>query len=232
MFRPVLELAVQLEDFRGRHAGEDVWVVGSDPTLELFGTDFFAGRTVVGINLVGNLIPVTYIVTKADGEATDNAQGRLAEQNPRAVTIASKHEQGWYMDPLVQIPGAVIFEHHNNPAEGFDSERHIPTEPGWLLVSQSTSGSALHFAALLGARTVFTVGIHGGRFGERSHSDGYYDTDQGTLHDLTYRIAAAQVPGICRKLTELYGTRFVTVLPWGNLACDGTSFRADYGTLN
>jgi hypothetical protein len=33
-------------------------------------------------------------------------------------------------------------------------------------------------------------------------------------------------------LTELYGTRFVTVLPWGNLLCDGTSFRSDYGTLN
>jgi hypothetical protein len=232
MFRPVLELAVQLEDFRGRHAGEDVWVVGSDPTVKLFGPDFFDGRTVVGINFAAKLIPVTYMVTKSDGESSHHNDAILGAQHPAMTVIASQHEQGWYREPRVDIPNAVLFEHHDNPAEGFDPARHVPTEPGWLLVSQSTSGSALHFAAFLGARTVFTVGIHGGRFGERSHSDGYYETDQANLHDLTYRIAAAQVPGICRKLTELYGTRFVTVLPWGNLACDGTSFRADYGTLN
>ena len=223
---------MQLEDLRGRHAGEDVWVVGSDSTVELFGPDFFDGRTVVGINLASNLIPVTYTVTKADGEASHGVYQGLAEKRPDMVTVTSKREQGWYREPLVQIPGAVVFDHHDNPAEGFDPARHVPTEPGWLLVSQSTSGSALHFAAFLGARTVFTVGIHGGRFGAQAHSVGYYETDQGNTHDVTYRIGAAQVGGICRKLTELYGTRFVTVLPWGNLACDGTSFRADYGTIN
>ena len=223
---------MQLEDLRGRHAGEDVWVVGSDPTLELFGDGFFDGRTVIGINLVGNLMPVNYTVTKADGESSDKFQTRVLEANPNSIMVTSRHEQGWYREPRVNIEGAVVFDHHDNPAEGFDPERHVPTEPGWLLVSQSTSGSALHFAAFLGARTVFTVGIHGGRFGGRAHSDGYYPADQGTYHDVTYRVAAAQVPGICRKLTELYGTRFVTVLPWGNLLCDGTSFRSDYGTLN
>jgi len=225
-------VGLTLEDLRGRHAGEDVWVVGSDPTVGMFGPGFFDGRTVVGINLVARLIPVAYTVTKADKEGERGWFRQLAADHPDMVLVTSRHEQGWTDHPQVDIPGAVVFEHWNNHAHAFDPDRDIPTEPGRLLVSQSTSGSALHFAAVLGARTVFTVGLHGGRFGESANADGYYDEPQGQTHDRTYAIAAKQVGGICRKLTELYGTRFVTVLPWGNLACDGLPFRADYGTLN
>ena len=148
------------------------------------------------------------------------------------VLVTSRHEQGWVDHPQVDIPGAVVFDHWNNLAHAFNPDRDIPTEPGRLLVSQSTSGSALHFAALLGARTVFTVGLHGGTFGGAGNADGYYEASQVQIHDQTYAIAAKQVGGICRKLTELYGTRFVTVLPWGNLTCDGVPFRAEYGSLN
>jgi len=225
-------VGLTLEELRGRHAGEEVWVVGSDPTVALFGPGFFEGRTVVGINLAVKLVPVTYTVTKADEESSSRKFGRLAAEHPEMVLVTSRHEQGWIDHPQVDIPGAVVFDHWNNLAHAFNPDRDIPTEPGRLLVSQSTSGSALHLAAVLGARTVFTVGLHGGRFGGAAHYDGYYAEPQGQKHDRTYAIAAKQVGGICRKLTELYGTRFVTVLPWGNLACDGMSFRADYGTLN
>lgn len=221
-----------LEDFRDRHKGEDVWVVGSDPTALILGPEFFAGRTVVGINLVANLLPVTYTVTKADGESKNPQQTPIVEAQPDMVTVTSEFEQGWHNEPKVNIPGAVVFKHFHNPAQMFDPSQHVPTEPGWLLVSQSTSGSALHFAAHLGAANVFCVGIHGGRFGSRSHSDGYYDEDQGGRHDNTYQIAARQVPGICARLSEMYGTRFVTVLPGGNLRMDGLTFEADYGRLN
>ena len=225
-------MGLTLEDLRGRHDGEDVWVVGSDPTVGMFGPGFFEGRTVVGINLAVRVVPVTYTVTKADGESIAGSFWRLAEEHPDMVLVTSRHEQGWTDHPQVDIPGAVVFDHWNNHAHAFDPDRDIPTEPGRLLVSQSTSGSALHFAALLGARTVFTVGLHGGRFSDAANADGYYEQPQSISSDRTYTIAAKQVAGICRRLTELYGTRFVTVLPWGNLACDGVPFRAEYGSLN
>lgn len=223
---------MRLEDLRGRHDGGDVWVVGSDPTLSMLGPDFFEGRTVVGINRAAKLVPVTYTVTKADKERETGWLSALRKDRPGMVTVVSEYEQGRREHGKTDAPGAVVFKHHQNRSDEFDANRDIPTEPGWLLVSRSTSGSALHFAAHLGAANVFCVGIHGGVFGGEDHSAGYYKEAQGSKHQGTYSSGAKQVTPICRWLSQVYGSRFVTVLPGGNLRLGGVSFRSDYGSLN
>lgn len=39
-----------IEDFRNRHAGEEIWIVGSGPSLDDFPDDFFYGRISIALN--------------------------------------------------------------------------------------------------------------------------------------------------------------------------------------
>jgi hypothetical protein len=39
-----------LEDLRGRHEGETIWVLGSGPSLNFIDPSFFADKTVVSTN--------------------------------------------------------------------------------------------------------------------------------------------------------------------------------------
>ena len=219
---------MQLDDFRDRHRGEDLWVVGSDASVGFFPKAFFAGRTVIGVNRACRVVPVTYTMTKADNEQSDGWLSQQVADFPDVVTFSSKHQEGINQMPKVKVPGVVLFDHHDNPGREFDAAMHIP-EAG-LLVSQTTSGSALHLAAFMGASTVFCVGLSGGHFGGRMNVDGY--REQGESDTNTMRIGGSQMQPIADALTARYGTTFVTVLPWANMRLGGVAFGADYGAVN
>ena len=228
----VLVVGLSLDWFADRHIGKDVWVVGSDASLSGFGPEFFVGRTVIGVNTVCRLVPVTYTVTKADW---NHKTGWLDEQvawRPDIPTVCSRHEQGIYAYPQVTTPGVTLFDHIDNPSHAFSAQAHIPTD-GKLLVSQTTGGTALHLAALMGARTVFVIGMSGGTFGGRRNGDGYVSPGATpTSNGKTVEIGAEQMQAIADRLTGLYGCEFVSVLPWANLRLGGTRFESPFGRLN
>jgi len=220
---------MRLNQFKNRHKGEELWVVGSDATVGKFPQGFWDGRTIIGINRVVKVVPVTYTVTKADHNHYTGWLNQQVKDYPDVVTFCSKHEEGFHWAPKVKTKGVVLFDHPHNPARDFEAHMHIP-EDG-LLVSQTTAGTALHLAAFMGAATVFCVGLSGGAFGERMNVDGYRDDNAGSDAE-TMRIGAAQMQPIADFLTARYGTRFVTVLPWANMRLGGTLFPAPYGMLN
>jgi len=220
---------MELKDFDGAHAGEDVWVVGSDASVEHFPAGFWEGRIVVALNGMAQRIAATYCVTKAD-EFGAWVQKQAAD-HPDVVHVVSKHPNGDPSRGLSNVtgPNVVTFDHDRNFCDSFDASRHIPTEPNKLLVSWSTLGSGMHFAARLGPRTVFMVGVSGGSFASKTHISEYYG-DESVPDPLEGM--SRQTQPIADRLAELYGTSFVYVLPWANLRCGGTKFRSDYGRLN
>jgi hypothetical protein len=224
---------VDLTDFDGIHAGEDVWVVGSDASVDWFPEGFWEGRTVVGVNKVPMLLPCAYCVTKADRQKDGGSRWiqEQVEALPNLPHIVSKHPNGHIPYGLTEVygPNVTYFDHEQNRVQHFDAAKDIPSDSGRLLVSWSTLGSALHFAARLGARTVFIAGGSGGRFGEEWNLATYYKTPEntGALAGMSM-----QAQAIADRLHEMYGTTFVTVLPWANLWFGGVKFQADYGAIN
>jgi len=224
---PLAGTKVELKELRNRHYGQMVWVVGSDASVNFFPDDFWSHRAVIGVNAVPRHIPVRYCVTKADGSGGwVQAQ---ANDLPDVLHVVSKHPNGdeWRGDSGVSGPNVVTFDHGENKCERFDAARDIPDEPNRLLVSWSTLGSAMHFAAYLGARTVFMVGVSGGSFGNATNLPDYNPNGAGPIEGMS-----KQTQAIADRLQQMYGTEFVTVLPWANLRCGGTKFRSDYGRLN
>jgi hypothetical protein len=218
-----------LTQFKNLHAGQDMWVVGSDASLSTFPDGFFDGRLVIGVNRISRILPVTYTVTKGDREDERGMVKQDLEHSPNVIVFCSEHQEGFHHLPKVKTKGVVLFRHANNKADYFDADLDIPTRT--LLVSQTTAGTALHLAAWMGARTVFCVGLSGGSFDGRLNVGGYRP-GPAHPHVPTMETGARQMQPIADKLNEMYGTMFVTVLPWANLRLGGTRFDADYGTLN
>lgn len=223
---------MDLKDFDGIHDGEDVWVVGSDASVDWFPDGFFDGRVVVGVNRVPQFLPCTYCVTKADVDEngrSDWMQDQV-DRLPHVRHVISKHPNGHLPYGATQVfgPNVTYFDHGQNRVAHFDAARDVPADPDRLLVSWSTLGSALHFAARLGARCVYVAGASGGKFGDQTNLDTYpADGPDDVLDGMS-----VQTQQIADRLTAMYGTTFVTVLPWPNLRCGGVKFRSDYGQLN
>jgi hypothetical protein len=220
---------VDLTELDGRHAGDDVWVVGSDASLDWFPDGFFDNRTVVCVNQIH--APCQYVVSKADhGGPADTSYLRVAaKEHPDVMFVVSRYDSGTRSYGAVDLdgPNVIFFDHDDNMVQRFNPVRDIPSDPSMMLVSYSTLGSAMHFAARLGARTAFMVGVSGGAFaGQESLAsrDGY---PAGPI-----QVMSRQTQPIADRLRDMYGTEFVTVLPWANLRLGGTTFSADYGKLN
>jgi hypothetical protein len=213
----------------GAHAGEDVWVVGSDASLDWFPDGFWVGRTVVCVNEPH--VPCRYVVSKADSDGRVGPAwlAQKVVECPDVVFVVSRHPNGSRRIAPVELsgPNVVLFEHHENRVADFVADRDIPGERGMLLVSWSTLGSAMHLAARMGARTVFMAGVSGGAFGGAESLSARQGAAAGPIQQMS-----AQTQPIADRLRVMYGTEFVTVVPWANLRLGGTTFSADYGRLN
>ena len=220
---------MDLTDFDGAHADEDVWLVGSDASVGMFPEGFWNERTVVGVNMVARHIPCRYCVTKADNDSDSSWVQKQAAEVPQTVHVVSKYPNGDHRRPEAGVtgPNVVVFDHWTNKVDRFDASFDVPDDERKLLVSWSTLGSAMHFAARLGARTVFMVGVSGGSFGDATNLPDYNPNGAGPIEGMS-----RQTQPIANRLRAMYGTEFVTVLPWANLRCGGTKFRSDYGRLN
>jgi hypothetical protein len=225
----VLPETNRLQAMDGRHAGEDLWVVGSDASIDYFPKGFFENRTVVCVNQIH--VPCQYVVSKADvGQLADSVYlEKNVQSQPGVMLVVSKYSAGLRAEGEVLLhgPNVIVFDHEDNMIQQFDAVRDIPADPSMMLVSHSTLGSAMHFAARLGARTVFMVGVSGGAFAGRKSLESRGNHSAGFIDRMS-----RQTQPIANRLTEMYGTEFVTVLPWANLRCDGVNFSSDYGQLN
>ena len=87
-------------EFRDRHHGEDVWVVASGASMNHVAPEFFAGRTVVGVNDVYRRFPVTYAVRKHH----DGAQAVI--DGPPGRVLCELYPHSWVDDEFIQTAKA------------------------------------------------------------------------------------------------------------------------------
>ena len=241
-----------IEDLRGVHAGSDVWVIGASAALDFFPEAFFDERVTIGVNHVSELFPVKYIVSKADAESSAGAVERMARAHPETTFVVSRHEYGKLSRPEVEIPlmNVRVFSHRHNRSEAFSAASDIPVEEDHLLVSQSTFGSAMHFGAVLGARSLFLVGNDGGLLEDRLYSRGYprpshrqpstrpwsrFFRRKARISEWDARVlevSVRQSDEIGESLGRMYGCSVVNVLPFPTLRLGGRKFASSYAAIN
>jgi len=189
-------------ELKNAHKGEDVFVLGSGPSMDFYLEGFFDNRLCVGVNHVYKYIPCQYSVFKEAMDPTDDT-----------TLIVSEYARGWTKEK--NKVGDYVFK-HRSVASGL---KPIDFDDETFLVSRSTLTSALHFAAHIGARAVFVAGHDCGMIDGREVMTGYHDEYRGCWQGNLEEYAAwlkslpEQTHVIERWLRNEYGCQFVTMDP-------------------
>lgn len=215
---------VGLTDFRGRHAGETVWVLASGSSLDYIPASFWSDKVTVCVNFVGLKLDLQsyYSVTHYHCDAAI-----LAEKRPDLPVITPRVDQGG--PAAIPVPPDAPNIHFAPTADqqyaAFDTERHWPTEPDMLVVGPTSLHMTMHFAAYLGAAHIVLAGADCGRVDDRMNFTGYAP---GTFPLDVWESSLRQVAGRLRR----DGVSVVSVNPFVNFALEGHSFRGPTVSIN
>lgn len=201
-----------IADLRNVHVGEDVWVVASGPSMSHVAPSFFAGRMVIGVNEVWRRFPVTYAIRKEHEGAQDVIDAGVP------LVVAAGDCGG---DTPPELSGRHwLFAHSYNQSEGPIDLDVVGTDR--LVVSWSTTTTAIHFAAFLGARAVIVAGHDCGEIDGRSNFDGYSrPCEDGDWYRDWLGMIETQTTEVAERVTAVYGCPVVGFNPWPSLALNG-----------
>ena len=217
---------MKLEDYRGYHAGQDIYVLGSGSTLAHVDRGFFANKVTIGCNLVyEHYTPVTYTVTKYHEKAAE------AVKAPDAGTVfVSRKQHGRDANATWKGDGAVVFDHLGNKGWGFDADKDWP-EKG-LVVSKSTITSAMHLAAHMGAATILMVGADCGFLDGDFRRNKYPHRAEPDKPNDWFDHWDLQNRAVKQQLIARYGVRVYSLNPFINYNLEGHRFRSGYASIN
>lgn len=209
---------IAINELKNHHPGEDIWVIASGPTAGLIEPAFFESKVTVGVNRVWQRFRTTYLVSKE----VQNLQYAI---DSGATVIASRYHCGDMNGKESKAVGDWYgFEHAHNDIYNPDLSV-IGTDR--IVVSHSTTGSALHVAAYLGAANIIIVGHDCGTLDGHLHMRGYYskvDSPADEEHLRRFAIFEKQSVLIRERLQEVYGCRVYSLNPFINLGLEGHQY--------
>ena len=129
------------------HSGEDIYVIAAGKSCDFIDESFFDDRIAIGVNHVWQKFRnINYGVYKENPVPADR---------PDVPLVMSRYSHGH--EGSNENESDYIFNHNNNLLTAIDVEGAHPNGDK-LIVSYSTTTSAIHLAAFMGARAVFLVG--------------------------------------------------------------------------
>lgn len=211
-----------ITELKDIHKNEDIYVLGSASSMDYVGKDFFKNRITIGCNYLFKHFPITYTVAK------ELHQPAVTDAAKVSKVILSQHPCGdlniesELLRTDLTIPH-YIFSHKQNQCSIIDWSV-IGTDE--IVVSWSTITSAIHIAAYMGARSVFLMGVDGGRLEGRLNFRGYNPDEsetEGWYKEWIPNILPATLT-LRDKLYEVYGCRVMLVSPFLNFKLEGHQF--------
>lgn len=159
-------------DLYGTAEGRTVYVLGSGASLNFMDLEFFKDELVIGVNNAWKIMPVAYSVMKH----YEDAEEALAAGQKNVVV--SRYDCGDTGYELNEFDGEYfVFEHFCNG----DWERNIRAveskDQRHVFVSRSSITSAIHLAALMGAKKIILAGHDCGWLDGQYNVKGYFYKD-------------------------------------------------------
>lgn len=207
-----------IDELRGKHRGEDIWIIGSGATAGYVDPAFFEGKVTIGINHVHRRFRTSYLIGK-DGP------GFIDEASTTGIPlIVSEFAYAMRDRGLNDAPNAYYFTHIDHGQPGiFD----VIGTGQHTLVTWSTLGSAMHIACEMGAENIILVGCDCGTLDGAFHFP-EYSPGQTQAERWRYRqflSATARDVIIARDtLQKHYGVRIYSLNPFVNLNLEGHKF--------
>lgn len=237
-----------LSTYKGRHAGEDIYVLASGKSVDHFPPDFFKDRTTIGVNQMPRIMSCTYGVRKEVSRElleehaskdwgplflSEGGCGGLNDSNRQLVESVVKEKAA----AAAGHRGRVVFYAH--PKNIIKRPPYaLPASDDQLVVTRSTICTALHLAAYMGARAIYLVGHDCGSLDGEANCSGYHTRKTMFSWDRNGNFAKAGLKyqswlGTIESHTVVvkalvakkYGCHVVSLSPFVGLAMEGHVLR-------
>jgi len=209
-----------LSELKGRHAGEDIWLIAAGASMNFVDPQFFDGKLTLGVNAVHRRFRCDYLVLRTMTLADEAVQSS-------ARIIMAEHEMASLKGVHTRVPGeAWYFPHPNRSLLDPPDLSLIGTDT--IVVGASIIVSALHIAAYLGARNILLCGHDCGSIDGEIAFAGYYDEVRDVISK--WRMLnrfEAQTIAVRERLREVYGCRVYSLNPFVNLGLEQHDFRRE-----
>jgi hypothetical protein len=221
-----------VSELYGRHAGADIFIVGTGASMRVFPLSLLEGRITIGLNMAWKLCPVTYCLTTRPELNISEFLGEGAR--PEIVWI-TKH------DKLTSDEQRAFVRRHAERFYYFRSDgqknplpKDQPSIAGrivdwarrptgdYLYLWTSVSQTAANLAANLGAKNVFLVGCDNCALAGNHHAHQQHTFWKGESPDVRYAQYEEGLVEVRAALRE-QGVNLVNLTPFVNLldpACD------------
>lgn len=160
-------MAESIEKLRNAELGHEIYIIGSGKSIDFIPDNFWEGKIVIGVNFVPLRIPCKYLITHhyfVLKSFIDTDLTIVTSEREMGMTSKMYHSQ--------VLKGDYYYYKHTEQQftkidmGAFNRPKHLIT--GGTIVT-----SALHFAYLLGAKTIFLAGVDGGMINGQINYDGY-----------------------------------------------------------
>lgn len=169
-----------VSELYGKHAGEDIYVVGTGPSLRVFPKSFLDGRITIGLNMAWKSVSVRYAITI---HPDLNIPRFIGAESGQEITWVLPYEK----TRALVTPEQFAWADANCHSFSYNGRKNTqpPNEPSdagritqWLrepvddklYVWSSIAQTGANLAANMGARNVILVGCDNGPMGQNHHS--------------------------------------------------------------
>ena len=223
---------LNIVNLKNIHQGDDIWVLGSGPSMNFISNSFFKNKTTIAVNEVCEHINCDYVVVKDLSQDFESVINNLPYITK---VIASKHECGNTHQSLNRFNFPhYIFEHtskigRDRIPDEWPDVNNIDEFSDKIVVSYSTITSAIHIAAYMGARNIIIGGHDCGTIDGKCTIDGYYNKSKpipGNMDDYVKWLSNIEnhTAMVCEKLKEVYGCNIHSINPFINMNLEGHIF--------
>lgn len=204
---------VTYHDFKNRHEGETIWVLGSGKTADFVDTTFFDGKTVVAANHAWKeKAEHAYVCSNHWGV---DAPGWLIVPEVEPVPPQDAHGSKPQGDRVLFVP--TIDQRYAN----FRPKQDWPYD-GRFAVGPSSATLTMHWAAFLGAAHIVLVGFDCGVIDGEERKAGYYPpANADAIAPHSHHRLWGRVMEETASLFRENGVSVHSLNPWATLGLEG-----------
>jgi hypothetical protein len=207
-----------LDKFRGKHAGETIWVLGSGKTLDFVPSNFWSDKTVVATNhsYIGRIkrgyvasnhwcndVPnELWFVTTETEQVPDQDKAKMKPERDNTIFVPSIEQKYDRFSPTNDWP-----------------------EFGRFVVGPTSLHLSMHWAVWLGAKHIVLVGADCGVIDGVNNASGYYnDADAATCRPQAHHKLWERTLVEMAEKIRTFGVSVHSLNPWVSFNLEGHSW--------
>ncbi len=212
---------MRISDLYNKHSGEDIYVVGTGPTLRMLPKGFFNNKTAIGLNQAYKTFDLTYAIT---------VHPELIKGYKEFVKEGKCKKTKWVvcsvkMPLKLGLNDAKYYVYNRSD----DWKCFIKRTPDSLFCGRGIQQTAIDLAGRMGATNIVLVGVDMESLGGDHHGHNQHVRFQGISPEDVYKEYRIWTYKAKKLAREYHGISVLSLSPL--LGCGGSIHNSDYEQL-